>query len=656
MPSLKNLPVGTIAEAQLHLKEYISKQFSESYLYVEDPAGTELKIYCSNDSRKSESSLQPSKWYEFQNLIHLPDHPEEYPKCPTCGEKLTVHDSVNDHALNLTHEQKTKYQFIIPDISNVTQTSSTKWITPIQDISADPITWSCSDCEEIWRFNNRQKSIETAEEADSLIERISAAVESSSKENIERNEEVQLPRRSNHPSRSLIGTDKTPNPDHFDFYSITSDYEIGPTNQEATRDDKISPEIQKSVTTNPITGEEECYCDINVSPGYATLDKFQSEVNLVFAIDISGSMSIPFERGAKAIDHSQCDPFKSKLNAVGEALSKLVQQLDENDSVGVVLFNTEGQVLRPLDSVTANSSDQLQTSLTSIKPNGSTNLLEGYRRARSLFRDKDITNSGDAENRLVLISDAMPKGLEQSIAGFSDSYQSHGIQTTFVGLGCPYSERVRSFCQVPGTNVAFVESQDKLQALFENQNGSILFPIGYNLTVQVDSPNLIESTTAASDTPKSGSLVHRQTVFPHGPTLQSLNSILLRLSRQAKNEPVNFEVSWSDRRGNSKKSTHQINLSNQPIDSFDVDSIRMRIAIHRYFRMLQSLCDVSNGIENSSDRVSIDIEGSQSELTGVQQLNNVRKIRDYLSEEIAATNNDDLQREIEILDSILKSG
>jgi secreted protein with Ig-like and vWFA domain len=65
-------------------------------------------------------------------------------------------------------------------------------------------------------------------------------------------------------------------------------------------------------------------------------------LNSVIALDISGSMSGPLQRTQKAKNP------RNRLDLCKEAIKMFVSKLRPSDTFGLVLFNTAGHVLIPI--------------------------------------------------------------------------------------------------------------------------------------------------------------------------------------------------------------------------------------------------------------------------------------------------------------------
>ena len=145
-------------------------------------------------------------------------------------------------------------------------------------------------------------------------------------------------------------------------------------------------------------------------------DRARADTALTFVIDTSGSM----ER-------------EGRLELVKDALARLVDGLDRDDSVAIVTFGDEGRVL--LEPTRATDRDEILHVIGQLRPGGSTNLEHGLRLGYELARSSMTENGID---RVVLASDGVANvGLTdpEGILGSIRRDAAAGIELVSVGVG-----------------------------------------------------------------------------------------------------------------------------------------------------------------------------------------------------------------------------
>ncbi len=138
------------------------------------------------------------------------------------------------------------------------------------------------------------------------------------------------------------------------------------------------------------------------------------DASLTFVVDVSGSMAEP-----------------GKLDLVKSGLHTLVDQLRTSDSVALVAYSDEAEVLRQMTQVRDRSA--LHSAIDRLRVSGSTNLEAGlrlgYETARKSFR------SG-ATNRVILLSDGLPNvGNTNAAPLVREVQEAAAKQITMMGVG-----------------------------------------------------------------------------------------------------------------------------------------------------------------------------------------------------------------------------
>ncbi|RPJ47915.1 MAG: VWA domain-containing protein, partial [Chloroflexi bacterium] len=150
--------------------------------------------------------------------------------------------------------------------------------------------------------------------------------------------------------------------------------------------------------------------------GYRVPDSERKPAVLTFVIDVSGSMAM-----------------ENRLGLVQRSLHLLVDQLDERDSIAIVVYGDNARlVLRP---TSASRRGVILNAIDRLRPEGSTNaeagLRLGYQIAQEAYQE-------GANNRVILCSDGVANvGNVEADAILAEvhRYVENGITLTSAGFG-----------------------------------------------------------------------------------------------------------------------------------------------------------------------------------------------------------------------------
>jgi Ca-activated chloride channel family protein len=189
---------------------------------------------------------------------------------------------------------------------------------------------------------------------------------------------------------------------------------------------------------------------------------------LVFCIDVSGSMGI-----------------ENRLGLVKRALRLLVNELDERDRVGIVVYGTNARVL--LEPITAEQKPQVLAAIEELRPEGSTNaqagIREAYKMAARHLRPRQT-------NRIVLCSDGVANnGVTDADAIFAEVKKEadRGITITTVGFGMGnYNDiLMERLAHIGNGNYAYVDRLEEARRLFVTQLSGTLQVIAKDVKIQM---------------------------------------------------------------------------------------------------------------------------------------------------------------------------
>ena len=221
------------------------------------------------------------------------------------------------------------------------------------------------------------------------------------------------------------------------------------------------------------TGQE-AVLQIGLSTALANDREQLRPINLSVVIDKSGSMA-----------------DADKLVRVKEALLNLVSKLRDTDTLSIVVFDSEAQVLMP--ARTLENKEVVKRLIRSIEPGSSTNLqaglMLGYHEALKSYRR-------DATNRVILLTDGIANtGVTdpERIAHDSLLFNDRGIDLSTTGVGLDLNKDLLRELAKSGRGLFhFVADSEDINKVFVKEVQSLVAPVASEPNLEIDFPAGLE--------------------------------------------------------------------------------------------------------------------------------------------------------------------
>ncbi len=190
---------------------------------------------------------------------------------------------------------------------------------------------------------------------------------------------------------------------------------------------------------------------------------------LIFVIDVSGSMDAP-----------------ERLGRVKESLALLVEELREDDRVGIVIYASEARLV--LEPTPASDKTKINAAINGLTSEGSTyaeaGLMLGYNLARQHQREGSIT-------RVILLSDGVANVGETGPDAILNTVRAgvnEGITLSTIGFGMGnYNDVLMEQLANDGNgNYYYVDNIREARRIFVNNLTSTLQVIEYDAKIQVE--------------------------------------------------------------------------------------------------------------------------------------------------------------------------
>lgn len=216
------------------------------------------------------------------------------------------------------------------------------------------------------------------------------------------------------------------------------------------------------------SADPEAVLQIGFSTALASDRQQLPPINLALVIDKSGSMA-----------------DADKLSRVKEALLTLVNQLRETDTLSIVVFDSEAEVLRPAREV--GDREELRQLIRRIEPGSSTNihagLVLGYKEAL-----KNLKREGT--NRVVLLTDGIAnQGVTDpaQIARDSRSFNDRGVDLSTIGVGLDLNKDLLRDLAKSGRGLFhFVADAQDIDKVFLKEVQSLVAPVASEPNLEIE--------------------------------------------------------------------------------------------------------------------------------------------------------------------------
>jgi Ca-activated chloride channel family protein len=189
--------------------------------------------------------------------------------------------------------------------------------------------------------------------------------------------------------------------------------------------------------------------------------------NLVFLVDVSGSMNTP-----------------DRLPLVKQGLKFLAQQLSTKDRVAIVVYAGKSGLVLP----STNNRGEILNALDNLEAGGSTNGGQGIQLAYKVALDNFIQGGN---NRVVLATDGdFNVGLtsDNELVNLIEAKRRNGIFLSVLGFGTGNTNdsMMEKLADKGNGNYAYIDSQSEARKALGEQVAGTLFTIAKDVKIQVE--------------------------------------------------------------------------------------------------------------------------------------------------------------------------
>ena len=203
--------------------------------------------------------------------------------------------------------------------------------------------------------------------------------------------------------------------------------------------------------------------------GFDPADSSERPSNLVFLIDVSGSMSA-----------------NNKLGLLKPSIEMLSRQLDSNDRVSIVVYaGASGVVLEPTPG---NEHRTIASAINRLSAGGSTNGQAGIELAYAMA-EKNFTKEG--VNRVILATDGdFNVGISdiEKLKALIERKRESGIALTTLGFGTGnYNDHLmEQLADVGNGNYAYIDTINEARKVLVDELNATLLTIAHDVKIQIE--------------------------------------------------------------------------------------------------------------------------------------------------------------------------
>ena len=373
---------------------------------------------------------------------------------------------------------------------------------------------------------------------------------------------------------------------------------------------------------------------------------------------------------------------KSKMQIANEAVTILMDELNPDDRFGMVLFDDNAYLAKPMNLVSETDMEAIKGHVLEIIAQGGTNFSNGYTKATDLYDNLKKSNKDEYENRIIVITDAMPNygtTTEEGLLSMVEENANNGIYTTFIGVGVDFNtELVNLIGSVKGANYYAVHNSEEFKTRMGEQFEYMVTPLVFDLNLDFNSEDFEIEKVYGSDKEDAlnGNIMKINTLFPspttdNGETKGGITILKLKKKSEGSSN-IDLTVSYKDRNGNEFSNNQSVVFEEQESDFYDNTGIRKAIALTRYVNTIKNwilyertespnfVILPTTGIfdcDFTEDEVRIILGRNERTSTELSVSDNYKGIfsnfKQYFSNEILEIKDENLNKEIEILDILI---
>lgn len=441
------------------------------------------------------------------------------------------------------------------------------------------------------------------------------------------------------------------------------------------------PTYTPAISPDPLSGETERYLSVGLDSGLAKSDFERPPLNLVLVLDISGSMRAAFNEyyydqfgnEHRVEDHSG----QPKMEIAKEVLIDLTHHLRPDDRLGVVLFNHDSSVAKPVRKIEDTDMDAIRNHIREdVHAGGGTNISAAMADAEELL-DPVVDADDSYEHRSILLTDAQINWGETDADELRSSLEARAekrMHTSVVGIGVDFNaDLINQITAVRGANYYSVYSAAQFELRMLEEFEYMVTPLVFDLSLELDAAGYeiaqVYGSPGADDA--TGELMTVNTLFPSPAKDGAAKGgvVLVKLERTGAGDDLELEASWERRDGTTDEATASVAFPTGD-QHWGSTAIRKAVLLARHADLLKHWAvsergeDVEAAVYPDADDEGIhppkptlsEWELQSQPLTiSPENASRIGDFREHFATEAAEIGDADLEKELELIDGILAS-
>lgn len=380
------------------------------------------------------------------------------------------------------------------------------------------------------------------------------------------------------------------------FYDYLFDIGAGESCQEL-----FCPSYISAVSPDPFSGKDEYYLSVGLNSSIAQEDFARKKLNLLVVLDISGSMSSPFDRyyydrlGIRGPWEGEDFSEKTKMKVAVESVAALLDHLQPEDRFSVVLFDDRAYLAKPFRKVGETDMEAIRGHILALRPRGGTNMSMGMEEATRQFGEYIAADSGTYENRIIFITDAQPNlgdVSEKGLLGMVKENAEDSVHTTFIGVGVDFNtELIEGISGARGANYYSVHTPSEFKKQLDDNFDYMVTPLVFDLRLTLDAPGFVIKEVYGSPEADeaTGEVLYVNTLFPSEQTDGEVRGglVLVQMQRVSDDAVIRLTADYRDRSGSAKSSTAVVTLDHSS-GFYGTTGVHKGILLSRYATLLKN--------------------------------------------------------------------